>query len=80
MQKAWQDLTDAYKQVHLSGEARSQADENLKVNRDSYNNGMSNLSDLLEAQALQQQMNDQLTDAKAGYRSKQIVYLQVTGR
>jgi outer membrane protein len=80
MQKSWQDLTDAYKQVHLSEEAKSQADENLKVNRDSYSNGMSNLSDLLEAQALQQQMNDQLTDAKASYRSKQIVYLQVTGR
>ena len=80
MQKAWQDLTDAYKQVHLSEEAKSQADENLKVNRDSYSNGMSNLSDLLEAQALQQQMNDQLTDARASYRSKQIVYLQVTGR
>ncbi len=80
MQKAWQDLTDAYKQVHLSEEAKSQADENLKVNQDSYDNGMSNLSDLLEAHALQQQMNDQLTDAKASYRGKQIVYLQVTGR
>ncbi|MCX6144755.1 MAG: TolC family protein [Ignavibacteriales bacterium] len=80
MQKAWQDLTDAYKQVYLSEEAKSQADENLKVNRDSYSNGMSNLSDLLEAQALQQQMNDQLTDAKASYRGKQTVYLQVTGR
>ena len=80
MQRAWQDLTDAHKQVQLSEEARSQADENLKVNRDSYKNGMSNLSDLLEAQALQQQMNDQLTDAKASCRVKQTVYLQVTGR
>jgi outer membrane protein TolC len=80
MQKAWQDFTDAYKQVLLSEEAKAQAEENLKVNQDSYNNGMSNLSDLLEAQALQQQMNDQLTDAKASYRSKQIIYLQVTGR
>jgi outer membrane protein TolC len=80
MQKTWQDLTDAYKQVRLGEEAKLQADENLKVNRDCYSNGMSNLSDLLEAQALQQQMNDQLTDARASYRSKQIVYLQVTGR
>ncbi|MGD0035852.1 MAG: TolC family protein [Bacteroidota bacterium] len=80
MQKAWQDFTDAYKQELLSEEAKAQAEENLKVNQDSYNNGMSNLSDLLEAQALQQQMNDQLTDARASYRSKQITYLQVTGR
>lgn len=80
MQKAWQDFSDAYKQVLLSEEAKAQAEENLKVNQDSYNNGMTSVSDLLEAQALQQQMNDQLTDAKASYRSKQITYLQVTGR
>ncbi|MGD1046436.1 MAG: TolC family protein [Bacteroidota bacterium] len=80
MQKAWQDLTDAYKQVQLSEEVKAQAEENLKVNQDSYVNGMSTVADLLEAQALQQQMNDQLTDAKASYRSKQITYLQVTGR
>ena len=80
MQKGWQDFTDAYKQVLLSEEAKAQAEENLKVNQDSYNNGMTSVSDLLEAQALQQQMNDQLTDAKASYRSKQITYLQVTGR
>lgn len=80
LQKAWQDLNDAYKQVLLSEEAKSQADENLKVNQDSYNNGMTTVADLLEAQALQQQMNNQLTDAKASYRSKQVTYLQVTGR
>jgi outer membrane protein TolC len=80
MQKAWQDLNDARKQVLLSEEAKTQAEENLKVNQDSYNNGMSNLSDLLEAQALQQQTNEQVVDAKAGYRNKQTAYLQATGR
>ncbi|HVN49218.1 MAG TPA: TolC family protein [Bacteroidota bacterium] len=80
MQKAWQDLSDAYKQVLLSEEAKTQAEENLNVNQDSYTNGMNNLTDLLEAQAMAQQANDQLTDAKASYRSKQITYLQVTGR
>jgi outer membrane protein TolC len=80
MQKAWQDLTDAYKQIHLSEEAKSQADENLKVNQDSYNNGMINLSDLLEAQAFEQNMNDQLIDAKAEYRKDLVAYLQATGR
>jgi outer membrane protein len=80
MQKAWQDLNDAGKQVLLSEEAKTQAEENLKVNQDSYNNGMSNLSDLLEAQALQQQTNEQVVDAKAGYRNKQTAYLQATGR
>ena len=80
MQKAWQDLMDARQQVLLSEEVKTQAEENLKVNQDSYNNGMSNLSDLLEAQALQQQTSEQVIDAKAGYRNKQTAYLQVTGR
>ena len=80
MQKAWQDLTDAYKQVLLSEEETAQAEENLKVNQDSYKNGMSTISDLLEAQAMLQQANDQLTDAKASYRNQRVDYLQVTGR
>jgi outer membrane protein TolC len=80
MEKAWQELTDAHKQVLLCREAWTQAEENLKVNRDSYNNGLSSVSDLLEAQALLQQANDQLTDAMAAYRIKLVYYLQVTGR
>jgi outer membrane protein TolC len=80
MQKAWQDFSDAYKQVLLSEEAKVQAEENLNVNQDSYTNGMSNLTDLLEAQVMMLNANDQLTDAKGSYRSKQIIYLQVTGR
>jgi len=80
MQKAWQDLTDGYKQVLLCEEEIAQAEENLKVNQDSYKNGMSAVSDLLEAQTLLQQANDQLTDAKASYRNKLVNYLQVTGR
>ena len=80
IQKAWQDLTDAYMLVQLSEETKKQAEENLKVNEDSYKNGMSTLSDLLEAQAMLQQANDQLTDAKASYQVKKVEYLQATGR
>lgn len=80
MQKVWQDLNDSYKQVLLSEDAKVQAQENLKMNQVSYENGMSTLSDLLEAQAMLQQMNDQQIDAKAYYKNKLIVYMQVTGR
>jgi len=52
----------------------------LKVNQDSYDNGLINVSDLLEAQSLRQQTRDQLTDAMAEYRVKLVNYLQVTGR
>jgi outer membrane protein TolC len=80
MQKAWQDLTDSYKQVLLSEEAKTQAEDNLKINQESYDNGLSNITDLLEAQAILQQVNDQLTDAKASYRNQLLLYLQITGR
>ncbi len=80
IEKSWQDLTDAYKQYLLSQESKEQAEENMKVNDDSYKNGLSNVSDLLEAQALLQQTQDQFTDAKANYIIKKTIYLQVTGR
>ncbi len=80
IEKAWQDLNDAYKQYLLSKESKAQAEENFKVNEDSYRNGLSTISDLLEAQALLQQTQDQLTEAKANYLVKVTTYLKVTGR
>lgn len=80
MEKAWQDLSDSYKQYLLSEESKAQAEENLKVNEDSYKNGLTALSDLLDAQASLQQTCDQLTDAKANYTIRKTTYLQVTGR
>jgi len=80
IEKTWQDFTDSYKQYLLSEESKAQAEENYKVNDDSYKNGLINISDLLEAQALLQQARDQLTDAKVNYIVKKTTYLQVTGR
>ena len=80
IEKSWQDLTNTYKQYLLSEESKTQAEENMKVNDDSFKNGLINVSDLLEAQALLQQTLDQLTDAKTNYIVKKTTYLQVTGR
>ncbi len=80
MEKSWQDLNDSYKQYLLSIDAKNQAEENMKVNEDSYKNGLITVSDLLEAQAIQQQTEEQLTDAKSNYKLKIIDYLIVTGR
>ena len=80
IEKAWQDFSDAYKQYLLSEESKAQAEENYKVNNDSYKNGLITISYLLEAQALLQQTLDQLTDAKTNYVVKKTTYLQVTGR
>ncbi|MEN6561386.1 MAG: TolC family protein [Acidobacteriota bacterium] len=80
MEKAWKDLTDADRELALCRESEAQADENLKVNQDGYDNGLITVSDLLEAQALRQQARDRLTEAMAAYRIKLVQYLQVTGR
>jgi outer membrane protein len=80
MEKAWHDLVDAESLVRLAREAVAQALENLKVNEDSYENGLSDLAELLEAQAMRQQALDQMTDAVVDSRIKRIEYMQVTGR
>ena len=80
IEKAWRDLEDAHKQLALSEISRSQAEENLNMSKDSYKNGIVDISDLLEAQAIFQETENQLIDAKINYRIKQINYLQKTGR
>ena len=80
IEKAWQDLTTSYKEYLLCEESKSQAEENLKVEKDSYENGLVSISDLLEAQALQQETLDQLTEAKVRYIIEKTRYFQLTGR
>jgi outer membrane protein len=80
MEKAWEDLTEADRELALCRESEAQADENLKVNQDGYDTGLITISDLLEAQALRQQARDRLTEAMADFRVKLVDYLQVTGR
>ncbi len=80
MEKAWQDYTDAYKEYLLSKESLVQAEENLKINEDSFKNGLINVSDLLEAQAIYQKQKDSVVDAIANYLNKKSSYLKVTGR
>ena len=80
MEKEWRNLDDAYTQYLLSRDAKAQAEENMKVNQDSYDNGLTTVSDLLEARARLQQTQDQLTDTISGYRLQRTKYLLVTGR
>lgn len=80
MEKAWTDLSEADDKIHLIRETLVQAAENLKVNQDSYNNGLIQLADLLEARALKAGIEDQLIEAKAQYKIAVTNYLQVTGR
>jgi outer membrane protein len=80
MEQSWRDLTDAYTQYQLAEEANEQATENMEVNQDSYDSGLTPVSDLLEARALLQRTLDQVTESKAQYLTQRSKYLQVTGR
>ncbi len=80
MEKAWTDLKEADEKIRLIEETLRQTEENLKVNQDSYKNGLIQLSDLLEARALKAETEDKLIEAKSQYKVAITNYLQVTGR
>ena len=66
-------------EVKLAEKSLEQAHENLKLTEDNYKAGVIGISDLLEAQAIYQKANDDLTDAKCSYQIKAAKYLQATG-
>lgn len=80
IEKSWLDLTDSYRQYLLSQDSKNQAEENLRLNEDSFKNGLTNVSDLLDAQALFQQTRDQLTESIANYKTNMLNYMIATGR
>lgn len=80
MQKNWNDVTEAYKQIQIALQTIEQSTENLRLNTDYYRAGISTMSDLLDAQSLFQQSKDQYVDSYANYEVKKREYLQATGR
>jgi len=80
MQKLWNELEEAYKQVKLSEESIATAEENVRLSTAYYQAGTETLSDLLDAQSLLQQSRDQYTDDYTSYLIKRTQYLQTTGQ
>ncbi|MGI6242491.1 MAG: TolC family protein [Prevotella sp.] len=79
MQKNWNDVDDAYKQLKLAKESIEQSEENLRLNRDFYQAGTVPMNDLLNAQQLYQQSRDRYTDAYAQLQTKILEYKQSIG-
>ena len=80
MQSAWNSVEESYQQLLLAQRSIEQAEENLRLNRDYYDAGISKMSDLLEAQLLYQQACDKRTDAFADYQNKLLEYRHATGQ
>ena len=76
----WNSLNESYKQIEISRDAVTQAEENLRIQRDFYNAGTATLSNLLEAETLRQQAADSYSDAVTGYYTAICAYLTATGR
>lgn len=80
MQKSWNGVDDAYKQMQISVESIAQSQENLRLNENYYKAGTVTMSDLLEAQSLYRQSCDGYVDAYVDFQIKKLEYLQATGR
>lgn len=79
MQKAWNDVVEAYQQLDIAARSIEQAEENLRINRNCYQAGTITMSDLLEAQMLYQQALDKRTDLFADYQNKVLEYKHAVG-
>ncbi|MBQ9667574.1 MAG: TolC family protein [Prevotella sp.] len=79
-QKAANDVAEARQQLDLASRAIEQADENLRILRNQYKAGVSNMSDLLEAQLLYQQTLDKRVDAWANLQNRLLDLRQATGQ
>lgn len=70
MQKAWNDVEEAYKQLGIASKSIEQSEENLRLNNQYYKAGTTKMSDLLNAQTMYQQSRDRYVDAYSAYRLK----------
>ena len=80
MRDAWDNLTASYRKMQNAHESIGQAEENLRLNRNYYDVGVSTITDLLEAQTLYKRACDQYISAYSDYRLRITEYLKATGQ
>ena len=80
MNNAWSAVETSYKKLQIARDAITQAEENLRLHKDYYRVGTTNMTDLLLAEEHYQQACDRYTDAYADFQTKQLDYRQATGQ
>lgn len=80
MQHLWDDVRDAHQNIVIAQKSVEQSSENLRLNQNYYNAGMTTMSDLLDAQSLYQQSRDKMVEAHAQFRIKTLQYRQATAQ
>lgn len=77
---AWDNLESTYKQTQIAEKSIVRAEENLRIQREYYRNGLTNMTILLDAQRQQQTALTQRTTAVSEYLQARTRYLILTGR
>lgn len=80
MQNKWDELTAAHRKMEIAYQAIGQSAENLRMNREFYEAGTGTITDLLDAQALNQEAKDKYIAAYGTFRTTLAEYLSATGR
>lgn len=80
MVNTWDDLTSSYHKMQIAKESIAQSAENLRMNQNFFLAGVSNVTDLLDAQTLYRQSLDQFTEAYGEYCVARATYLDATGQ
>lgn len=80
MTDAYDNLTAAHRKMAIASQSIGQAKENLRLNQNFYDAGVSSITDLLDAQTLYRQALDQYSESYGAYRTALATYLSATGR
>lgn len=80
MQNKWDELTAAHRKMEIAAEAIGQSDENLRMNQAFYEAGTSTITDLLDAQTLNQEARNKYIASYGDFRVAEAEYLSATGR
>lgn len=79
MQKALNDVEEAYSQIELAQKSVEQSEENLRLQRNRYNAGTITMSNLLEAQMLYHQSVGARVEAISAYQNALLDYRHSVG-
>lgn len=80
MDNTWDNLTASYRKMEIAHESISQAKENLRLNENYYAAGVTSITELLDAQTLYRESEDQYTEAYGNFRLCQAKYLDATAQ
>lgn len=80
VQQTWNAYLEAFKQVEVKQLNVDYAEENLRVENNRFQEGMSKVTDLLEAHAMWQKASTALLEARTDLRKKEIEIKKSTGQ